>query len=210
MSRSNDKPESNMISRHMKRLKRGPCRAILAITLVTVLMACDRDRKHPGWDYFPDMAYSNAYETYSPNPVFEDGKTLQSPVEGTISRDALPFAYAASIQERIRAGRELVNPLELSEGNLERGREVYTAFCAHCHGVKGDGEGYLVTSGVYNYPVRTLVSEEMEDRPDGEIYHTITLGFGVMGAHGFMIRPEDRWKAILYIRKELQGGAEEQ
>jgi hypothetical protein len=44
----------------------------------------------------------------------------------------------------------------------------------------------------------------MKERPDGEIFHTITLGFGVMGPHGFMIRPEDRWKTILYIRKELQ------
>ena len=81
---------------------------------------------------------------------------------------------------------------------------MYGAFCANCHGEKGDGKGHLFTSGVYKYPVRTLVSEEMKQRPDGEIYHSITLGFGVMGAHGFMIRPEDRWKAILYIRKNLQ------
>jgi len=35
---------------------------------------------------------------------------------------------------------------------------------------------------------------------DGEIFHTITLGFGSMGAHGAQIRPEDRWKIVLYIR----------
>jgi hypothetical protein len=27
------------------------------------------------------------------------------------------------------------------------------------------------------------------------------MGFGSMGAHGSQIRPEDRWKLILYIRK---------
>lgn len=166
--------------------------------------ACDRDRKHPGWDYFPDMAYSNAYETYSPNTNYNDGKTLQAPVEGTISRDALPFSYGTSTEERTRAGRELINPLEYTETNLERGKEVYGAFCASCHGENGDGKGYMVSSGVYKYPVRTLISDEMQERPDGEIYHTITLGFGVMGAHGFMIRPEDRWKTILYIRNNLQ------
>ncbi|MFC2112409.1 c-type cytochrome [Bacteroidota bacterium] len=178
---------------------------IFGFSLLIVLLAsaCDRDRKHPGWDYFPDMAYSNAYETYSPNEVYKDGKTLQAPVEGTISRDALPFAYGPSLEERTRAGKELINPLEGTELNIARGKEVYTVFCSSCHGDMGDGKGQLFTSGVYKYPVRTLVSDEMLKRPDGEIYHTITLGFGVMGAHGFMIRPEDRWKAIMYVR-ELQ------
>ena len=179
-------------------------RAFVGLLLVGAVTACDRDRKHPGWDYFPDMAYSNAYETYSPNGIFADGKTNQAPVEGTVSRDALPFAYGPSIDERTRAGKELSNPLEATKENLDRGQEVYEAFCMSCHGIQGDGKGHLVTSGVYKFPVRTLVSEEMTNRPDGEIFHSITLGFGVMGAHGFMIRREDRWKTILYIRKELQ------
>jgi len=179
-------------------------RSFIVLLLILAAASCDRDRKNPGWDYFPDMVYSNAYETYSPNEVFADGKTNQSPVEGTISRDALPFAYGISTEERTRAGRELINPLEETEESLLRGREVYQAFCLHCHGDQGDGKGYLVTSGVYKYPVRTLISEEMKARPDGEIFHTITLGFGVMGPHGFMIHPEDRWKTIIYIRKELQ------
>ncbi len=87
------------------------------------------------------MAYSNAYETYSPNEIFADGKTMQSPVEGTVSRDAFPFAYGTSIEERTRAGRELVNPFEATEENLVRGEEVYQAFCLSCHGDQGDGTG---------------------------------------------------------------------
>ena len=50
-------------------------RSVLPLLLLLVVTACDRDRKHPGWDYFPDMAYSNAYETYTPNEIFADGKT---------------------------------------------------------------------------------------------------------------------------------------
>ena len=179
-------------------------RSFIVLLLLVVAVSCDRDRKNPGWDYFPDMAYSNAYETYSPNEVFPDGKTNQSPVEGSISRDALPFAYGTSTEERARAGRELTNPFDQTEDNLVRGKQVYLAFCLSCHGDLGDGQGHLVTSGVYKYPVRTLVSDEMKNSPDGEIFHSISLGFGVMGAHGFMIHPEDRWKTILYIRKELQ------
>jgi hypothetical protein len=39
---------------------------------------------------------------------------------------------------------------------------------------------------------------------DGEIYHTITVGYGIMGAHGGIVRPEDRWKIILHVRENLQ------
>jgi mono/diheme cytochrome c family protein len=185
----------------MKRLRFIYMPALLALL---TSISCDRDRKHPGWDFFPDMAYSDAYETYTPNEIFADGKTNQAPVEGTVSRDAMPFAYGTSTEERARAGRELANPLGPNEENLDRGKKVYEGFCMSCHGPRGDGQGHLVTSGAYKYPVRTLVSDEMKARPDGEIFHSITLGFGVMGAHGFMIQPEDRWKTILYIRKELQ------
>ena len=97
----------------------------------------------------------------------------------------------------------MINPLDNNPENLERGKQVYGVFCASCHGSQGDGKGHLVSSGVYNYPVRTLVSDQMRKRPDGEIYHTITLGFGVMGAHGFMIQAEDRWRTVYYVR-ELQ------
>jgi hypothetical protein len=40
------------------------------------LYACDRTNNDPGYDFFPDMAYSKGYETYSENDVFPDGKTL--------------------------------------------------------------------------------------------------------------------------------------
>jgi hypothetical protein len=58
---------------------------------------------------------------------------------------------------------------------------------------------------------RTLVSESASGLKDGEIFHTITLGLGSMGAHGSQIRPDDRWKLILYIRqiqKQGRAGAE--
>ena len=59
----------------------------------------------------------------------------------------------------------------------------------------------MFTSGLYPLKPRSLVSEEAVNLRDGEIYHSITLGFGGMGAHGSQIRPDDRWKLVLYIRK---------
>lgn len=179
-------------------------KTVVILVVLLLVASCDRDRNHPGWDYFPDMFYSEAYETYTPNPNFEDGKSMREPVEGTVPREITPFQYGIDEEERLRAGEELENPYALDRDARERGKEVYTAFCANCHGDKGDGQGYLYTSGKYIVLPRSLVGETAVNLKDGEIYHSITLGFGSMGAHDSQIRPDDRWKVITYIRKVLQ------
>ena len=176
--------------------------------LLMILNGCNRDRNNPGWDYFPDMFYSTAYETFSKNPNFNDSMTMREPVPGTVPRDFTPFDYIDDPESRIRAGVELVNPFSPTTDILDRGQQVYTIFCMGCHGTKGDGEGPLFTSGLYSLKPKTLTGSVAIELKDGEIYHTITVGQGFMGAHGSQIRPDDRWKLVLYIR-QLQKEAPE-
>jgi hypothetical protein len=175
--------------------------AVFLILLAVILNGCNRDRNHPGWDYFPDMFYSTAYETFSENPNFNDGMTMRDPVPGTIPRDYTPFEYANDPESRIRAGIELVNPFLPTAVILARGNDVYTIFCSGCHGIKGDGRGLLFTSGLYTLQPRDLTDSTAVNLKDGEIFHTITLGLGFMGAHGSQISPDDRWKAVLHVRQ---------
>jgi mono/diheme cytochrome c family protein len=180
-------------------------RIILSAALLTLAaVSCDRTRSSTGWDYMPDMYYSNAYESYTPNPNFSDQQTMRTPVEGTVPREMVPFPWEKSDPDRIAAGNSLVNPWEATEENLSRGEEAYGIFCLSCHGIAGDGKGYLFTSKRYPYPPASLVGDKAKGLRDGEIYHSITVGYGIMGAHGGMIRPDDRWKIILYIRENLQ------
>lgn len=177
--------------------------SIIAILGLMVLVSCDRTRSSTGWDYAPDMYYSSAAETYTPNENFEDGLTMRTPVAGTVPRGSIPFPYEKTDEDRLLAGRELVNPLELTAENVARGKVAFEIFCVTCHGELGDGQGFLYTSKRYTYPPASLVNEKVRALPDGEIYHAMTVGYGVMGAHGAMIRQEDRWKIIQYIREEL-------
>ncbi len=177
---------------------------LLTLAILFLISACDKSRHDPGYVYFPDMAYSRAYETYTENPVFADNQTLRTPVEGTIPRGYTPFPYEKTDEDMIRAGKELTNPMEYTEANLARGKVIFEKFCMQCHGELGNGKGHLYTSGRYPYPPASLINEKMQKKPDGEIYHQFTLGWGIMGAQGLLLRPEDRWKVILYIRKELQ------
>jgi mono/diheme cytochrome c family protein len=177
---------------------------VLLLLGIVFLGSCDRRKDKPGWDYFPDMHYSPAYKTYSENPNFPDGKTMQKPVEGTIPVDHIPFQYEKTDEDMERAGRELKNPFSAETVHIERGDKAYQAFCSHCHGQLGDGMGVLYTSGKYLVPPTSMLEEKILNKPDGEIFHTISVGYGVMGEHASIIRSDDRWKIILYIREVLQ------
>ena len=172
----------------------------LLVILLVNLSACNRERNNPGWDYFPDMFYSTAYETNTKNPNFADGMTMRVPVAGTIPREFIPFEYTNDPESRIKAGEELVNPFLKNSETLSRGKLIYTTFCLGCHGIGGNGDGHLFTSGLYPLKPLTISGESAVKLKDGEIYHTITLGIRSMGAHGSQIGPDDRWKLVLYVR----------
>ena len=178
--------------------------SIAVIVLILFFGSCDRDRNTTGWEYFDDMAHSPAYESYTPNPNFADGKTMRNPVEGTIPIGYEPYLYEKTDEDRMKAGLALGNPLKPTEQNIARGKEVFTIFCINCHGDKGDGQGYLFTSKKYPYQPGNLLSAKVRNNPEGEIFHVVTVGFGIMAPHGYMIRPEDRWKVTMYIKNVLQ------
>ncbi|NVO20986.1 MAG: cytochrome c [Bacteroidetes bacterium] len=176
----------------------------VAVLTVLAFSSCDRTRNQKGYEYFPDMAHSLAFETYTPNKVFANGMTEQMPVAGTIPRGIIPYQYPATPEGRTLAGKELVCTLEVNQQNLDRGKAEFTIFCIGCHGPAGDGKGHLFTSGKFTMQPASLINERMTIAPIGEIFHVITLGWNTMGAHGPQIRPDDRWRIAMYVKNELQ------
>lgn len=179
-------------------------RISLSFLIATLLFSCDRTREDKGREYFPDMAHGYDYKTWSENPVMEDGRTMRKPAEGTIPRHIQPYMYTADFEGRELAGQELSNPLTITTLMLEEGRELYTVFCAQCHGIEGDGQGWLHTSGKYVIPPTSLLEERIVQQPEGESYHVISAGWGVMGEHASLITPEERWKIVAFIEQIIQ------
>lgn len=177
---------------------------IAGLFLAGISTSCDRTRNDKGYEYFPDMAHSLAYETYSPNKNYKDGKTQQLPVAGTINREIAPYPFPATDSGRAMAGRVLKNPFSPTQENIDAGKAKYEVFCMNCHGEKGDGQGYLFVSKRFSVPPSSYLSDKVMKLPEGEIYHVITNGFNTMGPHGSLVKPDDRWKIILYIQKVLQ------
>jgi mono/diheme cytochrome c family protein len=171
------------------------------------LFSCDTQKNERGHEFIPDMVYSQAYDTYSQNPNFTDSMTMRVPVAGAVPVGYLPFRYTVDTISRQKAGNELKNPFLPSAGILERGKLVYDIFCIGCHGTAGKGDGQLFSSGLYPLKPRDISATPTAVRPDGQIFHTITLGFGSMMPHEAQISPEDRWKVVHYVR-ELQKAAQ--
>ena len=186
---------------------------LFLVTIVTsvALQSCGADGNDPGYEYMPNMYRSPSYDTYTENPIFENGITSQQPVKGTIPRGFIPFEYENSLEDYLRAGNELKNPLVLNSETLEEGKQLYEMFCKHCHGVKGDGKGSIshpLYSGVPSYsdklaPRRTGAS--MSELKDGNIYHAITFGLNAMGPHASQLTQEERWKIVHYVNVLQKG-----
>lgn len=176
----------------------------LALVLLLLIASCDRTREDKGVEYFPDMAHGYDYKTWSENPAMEDGRTMREPVEGTVPRHRQPYPYTADFEGREMAGLQLFNPLTINEKTLEEGKELYRIFCLQCHGVEGDGQGILHTSGKYVIPPTSLLEERIVEQPSGETFHVISAGWGVMGAHASLITPEQRWKIVAFVEQIIQ------
>ena len=181
-----------------------PLKLTYILGLLILLSSCDRRSTERGRSYLPDMEKSQAYDTYSDNPNFEDSMTLRKPVEGTIPRGVIPYPLKKTDEDMKLAGKKYFNPLDITEENLAKGKLQFERFCAQCHGEKGDGQGFLYTSKKYTYPPANLLEEKTVNRPDGEIYHIINVGIKIMGAHASQISQDDRWRIVMYIREELQ------
>lgn len=153
----------------------------------------------PNYEVLPDMAHSVRYNSLAPNPNFADGKTLRTPVAGTIPRGFRPLHYQATPESAAQAGDELRNPYTAKDDPaLQRGAQVYGTFCQVCHGAGGRGDGPIVLRG---YPAPpSLLADHAVVLKDGQIFHILTYGQKNMPSYAAQISEEDRWKAILYYR----------
>jgi mono/diheme cytochrome c family protein len=125
---------------------------------------------------------------------FDNGSSMQKPVEGTVARGFIPYPYKDKPEE---AGKFLINPLIPNEKNLETGKEKYNVYCSPCHGYLGEGDSRL-NQQFPNPP--SLHSEKLRNWTDGSIYHVIVEGQNIMPSYKYQLTRHERWAVVNYIR----------
>lgn len=176
--------------------------------LVMAVVGCSDVKRKPGKVYMPDMAYSRAYETYSVNPVFADGRTNQAPVAGTVKRgDEYPVHIEMDKlgdTANYVASRQLPNPFtNLTDVQLKETERLYLINCGICHGAKLDGNGPLWKDGDGPFPAKpaALVGDsKYESMPEGQMFYSLTYGKNLMGSYASQLSAKQRWMVITYIK----------
>ena len=122
------------------------------------------------------------------------GTGMRPPVEGTVARGNIPYAYKGEPES---AGENLINPLDFTKKNLDLGEKKFNTYCSPCHGYHGEGDSRL--RGQFPNPP-SLHSQKVREWSDGRIFHVITEGQNVMPSYATQLSREERWATILYIR----------
>ena len=81
---------------------------------------------------------------------------------------------------------------------LARGQERFDIYCAPCHSIAGDGDGFIARRGFPHPPSYHL--ERLRDASDAHLYAVITQGYGAMYPYARRLEPADRLAVVAYIR----------
>ena len=117
--------------------------------------------------------------------VFRNGKVLQPPPPGSVSREQ---DTADVLAEK--------PPMTLAL--VQRGHERFNIFCSECHGFGGDADGMVVQRGFPRPP--SFHEARLVNAPDEHFVEVITHGYGVMYSYADRVPPADRWAIAAYIR----------
>lgn len=168
---------------------------VVAITISgSAYFALNRMVFMPPYNWMSVQHRAVAQET---KMVFKDHRSMQQPVEATVSRGNLPEAFAKDQPDQM--AKYLVNPLPQSQEIFDLGKEKFESRCSVCHGNYGQGDGRLPADVGLNG--LSLHSPKLvEDWTDGRIYHVITYGQNLMPGYAKQLTHDERWAVIHYIR----------
>jgi mono/diheme cytochrome c family protein len=169
----------------------------VALLVVTVsLVSCKNDLK-PNYQYMPNMYESVAYETYAESNAFKGGRVSQVPPVGTIKRGFTPYDLPNTTEGYNASKLVTTSPLDSTAVDMKKAEELFTIYCAICHGAAGDGKGKLVQQEKF------LGVPSYKDRPvtKGSIFHVVTYGLNSMGSHANQLSADERWLVAEYVLK---------
>lgn len=165
----------------------------LLLLLALNLVSC-KTKTIPQLEYMPDMYRQHSIHAQEFDPTAPNGVGMRQPVAGTVPRGYEPYTIALL---DTNAANALPNPLQPTADVMATGQKYFNTYCIVCHGARGDGRGYIVPK--FTMPPG-LYSDKLMAWTDGRIYHTITMGQGLMPSYATQILPEQRWAIVYYVR----------
>jgi len=182
--------------------------AILAASALVPLALIARVRTvrsiQPRVHVIPDMDNQPKLQAQQSTPFFADGRAMRPEIPGTVARDGLR-ADDHYYRGKVDGKPATKYPVAVSHDLMQRGQDRFNTFCAPCHGLGGYGDGMVsqradaLGEGTW-VPPPSFHTDQVRDRPVGEVFDIITNGIRKMPAHGPQIGVHDRWAIVAYVR----------
>ena len=172
----------------------------------------------PPWRIFPDMDEQARVKPQAYSNFYSDKREDRPAIEGTIAMipehleiyakyDVFEEDDFLSTGKVGLAGNKKYGdgfPMPVTNELMKLGQEKYQIFCSRCHSMVGDGNGITKKFGMIVTPSYFDPNDPRKpsimDMPNGQIFETITKGKGLMGPYGAVLRYEERWAVIAYVR----------
>lgn len=140
--------------------------------------------------------------------LFEDGRTMRAPVEGTVALGQLgeDDAFHKGLNEKGEPTEAF--PASIMEDGapkadvIARGGLRFRIYCTPCHGPNGEGDGTVnVAKGLMVAPP-SMLSERVKTLVNGKLFGAMTYGVNApnMSSYAAQIPVEDRWAISAYVR----------
>lgn len=173
---------------------------ILGSFMALGLTACNMDKSKPNIELIQDMMESPAIKAQEYDPASPNGSGMRMPPENTVPRGFEPYPFAKDPE----GAKSNKNPFsgQMTEDVLMVGQKYYNTNCLICHGQHGEGgvAAQSTVSELMALKPPPVTSDKIKGWTDGNIYHVITMGQGVMGPYASHIPEPYRWQVVNYIR----------
>lgn len=161
---------------------------LVCVSLMAIASGCS-ERMGKGWDW-NRMRSQPKYQPYRSSAFFADGKAMQLPPTGTMSRET---------------GAMAATPTAIDDRVVARGASQFHIYCAVCHGERGDSES-VVASNMDQPRPSSLIAPPVSLMPASVVATVITNGVGTMPSFAAELSPADRQAVAAYV-KTLQPNA---
>jgi len=146
---------------------------------------------------FDPMERQPKLKPFAANPLYEDGRAMRNPPEGTVPRER------QTMRPEITTGRDrngqIVDaiPVALTRELLLRGRSRFEIHCAVCHGLLGDGYSPVATQMSLRPPPSL---HQLRNPSPGHVFQVVSEGYGLMASYAAELPAHDRWAVVAYVQ----------